>query len=83
MSDDLNAETVKCFFFFFEILSDLNQAVPSHLAHESQTRYPKLGSSPTKSQKKTFRVGGPPSPFSFSFSFILSFVLLPFFLNTK
>ena len=27
-------------------------------------RCPKLGSSPTKSQKKTFRVGGPPSPFS-------------------
>ena len=25
------------FFFFFEILSDLNQAVPNHLANESQT----------------------------------------------
>ena len=25
-------------FFFFEILSDLNQAVPNHLADESQTR---------------------------------------------
>ena len=24
--------------FFFEILSDLNQAVPNHLADESQTR---------------------------------------------
>ena len=42
-----------------------------------------LGSSPTKSQKKTFRVGGPQSPFSISSSFILFFVLLPFFLNTK
>ena len=28
------------FFFFFEILSDLNQAVPNHLADESQTRLP-------------------------------------------
>ena len=37
-----------------------------------------------KSQtKKTFRVGGPRSPFSISFSFILFFVLLPFLLNTK
>ena len=36
-----------------------------------------------QNQKKTFRVGGPQSPFSFSCSFILSFVLLPFFLNTK
>ena len=36
-----------------------------------------------KSQKKTFRVGGPQSPFSISSSFILSFVLLSFFLNTK
>ena len=26
------------FFFFFEILSDLNQVVPNHLADESQTR---------------------------------------------
>ena len=34
-------------------------------------------------KKKTFRVGGPRSPFSISSSFILSFVLLPFFLNTK
>ena len=44
-----------------------------------------LGSSPTKPKKpkKTFRVGGPQSPFSISSSFILSFVLLPFFLNTK
>ena len=42
-----------------------------------------LGSSPTKSQKKTFRVGGPQSPFSISSSFILSFVFPPFFLNTK
>ena len=25
-------------FFFFEIMSDLNQAVPYHLADESQTR---------------------------------------------
>ena len=25
-------------FLFFEILSDLNQAVPNHLADESQTR---------------------------------------------
>ena len=36
-----------------------------------------------QNQKKTFRVGGPQSPFSISSSFILSFVLLPFFLNTK
>ena len=28
--------TRKVFFFFFEILSDLNQAVPNHLADESQ-----------------------------------------------
>ena len=34
-------------------------------------------------KKKTFRVGGPQSPFSISSSFILSFVLLPFFLYTK
>ena len=34
-------------------------------------------------KKKTFRVGSPQSPFSISSSFILSFVLLPFFLNTK
>ena len=36
-----------------------------------------------QNQKKTFRVGGPQAPFSISSSFILSFVLLPFFLNTK
>ena len=36
-----------------------------------------------KSQKKTFRVGGPQSPFSISSSFILFFVLLPFSLNTQ
>ena len=36
-----------------------------------------------QNQKKTFRVGGPRSPFSISSSFILSFVLLPFFLNTN
>ena len=42
-----------------------------------------LGSNSTKSQKKTFRVGGPQSPFSISSSFILSFVLLHSFLNTK
>ena len=36
-----------------------------------------------QNQKKTFRVGGPQSPFSISSSFILSFILLPFFLNTK
>ena len=36
-----------------------------------------------QNQKKNFRVGGPQSPFSISSSFILSFVLLPFFLNTK
>ena len=36
-----------------------------------------------QNQKKTFRVGGPQSPFSISSSFILSFVLLPFFINTK
>ena len=35
------------------------------------------------SKKKTFRVGGPQSPSSISSSFIFSFVLLPFFLNTK
>ena len=34
-------------------------------------------------KKRTFRVGGPQSPFSTSSSFILFFVLLPFFLNTK
>ena len=34
-------------------------------------------------KKKTFRVGSPQSPFSISSSFILFFVLLPFFLNTK
>ena len=28
------------FLFFFEILSDLNQAIPNHLADESQTRQP-------------------------------------------
>ena len=28
---------------FFEILSDLNQAVPNHLADESQTRQPDAG----------------------------------------
>ena len=42
-----------------------------------------LGSSPTKSQKKTIRVGGPQSAFSISSCFIFSFVLLPFFLNAK
>ena len=36
-----------------------------------------------KSQKKRLRVGGPQSPFSIASSFILSFVFLPFFLNTK
>ena len=36
-----------------------------------------------KKKKKRLRVGGPQSPFSISFSFILFFVLLPFFLNTK
>ena len=36
-----------------------------------------------QNQKNTFRVGDPQAPFSISSSFILSFVLLPFFLNTK
>ena len=36
-----------------------------------------------QNQKKSFRIGGPQSPFSISSSFILSFVLLPFFLNTN
>ena len=36
-----------------------------------------------KKKKKIFRVGGPQSPISISSSFILFFVLLPFFLNTK
>ena len=35
---DCGPPTRKVFFFFFEILSDLNQAVPNHLADESQTR---------------------------------------------
>ena len=34
-------------------------------------------------KKKDFRVGGLQSPFSISSSFLLFFVLLPFFLNTK
>ena len=42
-----------------------------------------LGSSPTKISKKTFRVGGPQAPFSFSSSFILFFVLFPFFLKQE
>ena len=42
-----------------------------------------LSSSPTKSHKKTFCVGGPQSPFSMSSSFILFFTLSPFFLKTK
>ena len=33
--------------------------------------------------KKTFRVGGPQSPLPLSSSFVLFFVLLPFFLSTK
>ena len=37
---DSGLPTRKVFFFFFEILSDLNQAVPNHLADESQTRQP-------------------------------------------
>ena len=75
-------------------LSDLNQAVPNPQdgpvvylfnAFDSRLRgdLVPLGSSPTKSQKKTFRVGSPQLPFSISSSFILFFVLLPFFLNTK
>ena len=28
------------FFFFFDILSDLNQSVPGHFADKSQMRYP-------------------------------------------
>ena len=59
----------------FLVLSDLNQAVPNKIRYRLvQVR---------QNQKKTFRVGGPQSPFSISSSFILSFVLLPFFLNTK
>ena len=46
-------------------------------------RYRLVQVRPTKSQKKTFRVGGPQSPFSISSSFILFFILFPFFLNTK
>ena len=42
-----------------------------------------LGSSPTQSKKKTFRVSGPQSPFSVSSSCILFFVLLLFFLKKK
>ena len=34
-------------------------------------------------KKKTFRVGGPQSPFSISSSFPIFFVLLPFFLKKK
>ena len=55
-------------------------AFDSHLGGDSVP----LGSSSTKSQKKkTFPVGGPQSPFSPSSSFILSFVLPPFFLKSK
>ena len=35
---DCGLPTRRVFFFFFEILSNLNQAVPNHLADESQTR---------------------------------------------
>ena len=56
---------------FSDILSDLNQAVPNHIAAcESQARL-------------TFRAGRPQSPFSISSFFILFFVLLPFFLKKK
>ena len=34
-------------------------------------------------KRKTFRAGGPQSPFSISSSFIPSVILLPFFLNTN
>ena len=34
-------------------------------------------------KKKTFRVGGPQSPFSISSSFILFFILFPFFFKTQ
>ena len=96
------------FFFFFDILLDLNQVVHDHLAGESQTRSPDTGWSGgvsgwrvwlssarwsgtawfksdkiSKKEKKTFRVGGPQSPFSISSSFILFFILLPFFLKSK
>ena len=36
----VNACTIEYLIIFFEILSDLNQAVPNHLADESQTRWP-------------------------------------------
>ena len=36
-----------------------------------------------QNKKKTVRVRGPQAPFFFSSSFILSFISLPFFLNTK
>ena len=54
-------------------------------AFDSRLRsdYIPLGWSPTKSQKKTYRVGGPQSPFCISSSYILFFVLLPFFLKIK
>ena len=54
-----------------------------HLFLKSEVSH--IDTSLTKSQKKTFQVaiGGPQSPFSNSSSFILFFVLLPFFLKTK
>ena len=62
---------------FFEILLDLNEAVPNHLADKSQTH------ESDKISKTFFRVGGPQSPFSISSHFTLVSVLLPFFLKTK
>ena len=67
--------------YLFEILSDLNQAVPIHLADESLTRLP--DTPPDHLQKSLFRVGGLQSSFSMSSFFIVFFVLLPFFLKTK
>ena len=69
------------FFFFFEILSDLNQAVPNHLADKSQIVCRIHHQNLKKKKKKTFWVGSPQSPFSISSSLILFFVLLPLFLS--
>ena len=100
--------------YFFEILSDLNQAVPNHLADESQTRWPdtppdhphhrrmvrwcirltrlnlvcevvryRLVQVRQNLKKRLFGLAARNCLSLFSSSFILSFVLLPFFLNTK
>ena len=69
------------FFFFFEILSNLNQAVPNHLADESQTRQPDTPPDHPKKKKKKERLFGLAARNRFLYLSPLSFSSSSYFLS--